>query len=235
MRGHEGQRGAVRSGDLRCGVVWCSERRWEAVKSGGAKAVGAVPTCLSISACLACFCPPACPSLLPWHQVQALPRRALGSTSVAAAPPPSTHSLVRGPCVLCVCAGGGGCCVVVVAVVKAGHPPPTLNLLSFACIAPPRTGPNHPAGPFLKNPAQGAATTIYAATAPELAGKSGAYLVDCAVAKEWRQVGGWVGRWACGWCRTATAVGWLSRSGVPCCFHPPKSGHPHPYPPTPGP
>lgn len=28
---------------------------------------------------------------------------------------------------------------------------------------------------------QGAATTIYAATAPELAGKSGAYLADCAI------------------------------------------------------
>ncbi len=31
--------------------------------------------------------------------------------------------------------------------------------------------------------AQGAATTIYAATAPELDGHSGAYLVDCAIAK----------------------------------------------------
>ena len=29
---------------------------------------------------------------------------------------------------------------------------------------------------------QGAATTVYAATAPELAGKSGAYLVDCNIA-----------------------------------------------------
>lgn len=36
--------------------------------------------------------------------------------------------------------------------------------------------------PFLKSVPQGAATSIYAATAPELAGKSGAYLADCAVA-----------------------------------------------------
>lgn len=34
---------------------------------------------------------------------------------------------------------------------------------------------------------QGAATTIYAATAPELAGKSGAYLADCAVTTPTKQ------------------------------------------------
>lgn len=34
---------------------------------------------------------------------------------------------------------------------------------------------------FSKNPAQGAATSVFAATAPELAGQSGAYLADCAV------------------------------------------------------
>jgi NAD(P)-dependent dehydrogenase (short-subunit alcohol dehydrogenase family) len=32
-----------------------------------------------------------------------------------------------------------------------------------------------------KNPAQGAATSVFAATAPELAGQSGTYLADCAV------------------------------------------------------
>lgn len=36
---------------------------------------------------------------------------------------------------------------------------------------------------FAKNPAQGAATAVYAATAPELIGQSGAYLQDCKVAK----------------------------------------------------
>jgi NAD(P)-dependent dehydrogenase (short-subunit alcohol dehydrogenase family) len=36
---------------------------------------------------------------------------------------------------------------------------------------------------FFKSVAQGAATTIYAAVAPELAGQSGSYLSDCAVAK----------------------------------------------------
>ena len=30
---------------------------------------------------------------------------------------------------------------------------------------------------------QGAATSVYAATAPELAGKAGAYLVDCQIAE----------------------------------------------------
>jgi len=35
---------------------------------------------------------------------------------------------------------------------------------------------------FAKTPAQGAATSIFAATAPELAGQSGAYLANCAVA-----------------------------------------------------
>jgi len=35
---------------------------------------------------------------------------------------------------------------------------------------------------FSKNPAQGAATSVFAATAPELAGQSGTYLADCAVA-----------------------------------------------------
>ncbi len=30
---------------------------------------------------------------------------------------------------------------------------------------------------------QGAATSVYAATAPELAGKSGAYLVNCKIAE----------------------------------------------------
>ena len=34
---------------------------------------------------------------------------------------------------------------------------------------------------FSKTPAQGAATSVFAATAPELAGKSGAFLADCAV------------------------------------------------------
>jgi NAD(P)-dependent dehydrogenase (short-subunit alcohol dehydrogenase family) len=34
---------------------------------------------------------------------------------------------------------------------------------------------------FAKSPAQGAATSVFAATAPELAGQSGAYLADCAV------------------------------------------------------
>ena len=33
-----------------------------------------------------------------------------------------------------------------------------------------------------KTPAQGAATTVFAATAPELAGQSGTYLANCAVA-----------------------------------------------------
>jgi NAD(P)-dependent dehydrogenase (short-subunit alcohol dehydrogenase family) len=35
---------------------------------------------------------------------------------------------------------------------------------------------------FAKTPAQGAATSVFAATAPELAGQSGAYLANCAVA-----------------------------------------------------
>lgn len=35
--------------------------------------------------------------------------------------------------------------------------------------------------PFFKSVPEGAATTVYAATAPELRGKSGAYLADCAV------------------------------------------------------
>jgi NAD(P)-dependent dehydrogenase (short-subunit alcohol dehydrogenase family) len=35
---------------------------------------------------------------------------------------------------------------------------------------------------FAKSPAQGAATSVFAATAPELTGQSGAYLADCAVA-----------------------------------------------------
>lgn len=43
------------------------------------------------------------------------------------------------------------------------------------------------AGRWLKDPAQGAATSVFAATAPELAGHSGAYLQDSAVAKPWRQ------------------------------------------------
>jgi len=34
---------------------------------------------------------------------------------------------------------------------------------------------------FMKNVAQGAATTVFAATAPELEGRSGAYLSDCAI------------------------------------------------------
>jgi len=34
---------------------------------------------------------------------------------------------------------------------------------------------------FSKTPAQGAATSVFAATAPELAGRSGAYLANCAV------------------------------------------------------
>jgi len=36
---------------------------------------------------------------------------------------------------------------------------------------------------FAKSPAQGAATSVFAATAPELAGQSGIYLADCAVAR----------------------------------------------------
>jgi len=36
---------------------------------------------------------------------------------------------------------------------------------------------------FMKTIPQGAATSIYAATAPDLAGKSGAYLADCAIAQ----------------------------------------------------
>jgi NAD(P)-dependent dehydrogenase (short-subunit alcohol dehydrogenase family) len=36
--------------------------------------------------------------------------------------------------------------------------------------------------PFTKSIAQGAATSVYAATAPDLAGKSGSYLADCAIA-----------------------------------------------------
>ncbi len=36
--------------------------------------------------------------------------------------------------------------------------------------------------PFMKSIPQGAATSVYAATAPDLAGKSGSYLADCAVA-----------------------------------------------------
>ena len=35
---------------------------------------------------------------------------------------------------------------------------------------------------FAKTPAQGAATSVFAATAPELAGHSGQYLANCAVA-----------------------------------------------------
>ena len=41
--------------------------------------------------------------------------------------------------------------------------------------------------PFLKSIPQGAATTIYAATAPELAEESGAYLSDCGVARSSRE------------------------------------------------
>jgi hypothetical protein len=37
--------------------------------------------------------------------------------------------------------------------------------------------------PFMKSIPQGAATSVYAATAPDLAGKSGSYLSNCAVAK----------------------------------------------------
>jgi len=40
---------------------------------------------------------------------------------------------------------------------------------------------------FSKNPAQGAATTVFAATAPELVGQSGAYLANCAVASSSRE------------------------------------------------
>jgi NAD(P)-dependent dehydrogenase (short-subunit alcohol dehydrogenase family) len=36
--------------------------------------------------------------------------------------------------------------------------------------------------PFMKSIPQGAATSVYAATAPDLAGKSGSYLADCAIA-----------------------------------------------------
>jgi NAD(P)-dependent dehydrogenase (short-subunit alcohol dehydrogenase family) len=38
-------------------------------------------------------------------------------------------------------------------------------------------------GIFMKSIAQGAATSVYAATAPELTGQSGAYLADCKVTK----------------------------------------------------
>jgi hypothetical protein len=38
-------------------------------------------------------------------------------------------------------------------------------------------------GLFLKSVAQGAATTVYAATAPELEDRSAAYLHDCAIVK----------------------------------------------------
>lgn len=40
---------------------------------------------------------------------------------------------------------------------------------------------------FMKSIAQGAATSVYAATAPALAGDSGAYLADCAVARSSRE------------------------------------------------
>jgi len=40
---------------------------------------------------------------------------------------------------------------------------------------------------FSKSPAQGAATSVFAATAPELAGQSACYLADCAVASSSRQ------------------------------------------------
>lgn len=40
--------------------------------------------------------------------------------------------------------------------------------------------------PIIKSPAQGAASSVFAATAPELAGQSGAYLEDCRMAKPWR-------------------------------------------------
>ena len=36
--------------------------------------------------------------------------------------------------------------------------------------------------PFMKSIPQGAATSVYAATASDLAGKSGSYLADCAIA-----------------------------------------------------
>ncbi len=60
----------------------------------------------------------------------------------------------------------------------------------------------HPAAePWLKTAAQGAATTVYAATAPELRGKSGVYLEDCQEAKrelQQRRGSGW-GPWVgCG-------------------------------------
>ena len=41
--------------------------------------------------------------------------------------------------------------------------------------------------PFMKSVEQGAATTIYAASAPELTGASGAYLSDCAIAEPSRE------------------------------------------------
>lgn len=40
-------------------------------------------------------------------------------------------------------------------------------------------------GPGWKTPEQGAATAVWAAVAPELAGVGGAYLEDCAVARPW--------------------------------------------------
>ena len=42
-------------------------------------------------------------------------------------------------------------------------------------------------GLFLKSVSQGAATQIYAAIAPELEGRHGAYLCDCAVSKPSKQ------------------------------------------------
>ncbi len=40
---------------------------------------------------------------------------------------------------------------------------------------------------FSKTPAQGAATSVFAATAPELAGQSGTHLADCAVTSTSRE------------------------------------------------
>lgn len=41
--------------------------------------------------------------------------------------------------------------------------------------------------PRFKSTAQGAATSIWAATAPELEGRGGLYLEDCAIAKPWNE------------------------------------------------
>jgi NAD(P)-dependent dehydrogenase (short-subunit alcohol dehydrogenase family) len=50
-------------------------------------------------------------------------------------------------------------------------------------------GDGHVVGNNWKTPEQGAATSIWAAAAPELRGVSGRYLEDCAIARPWTQTG----------------------------------------------